>query len=65
MVRGTCGKVQPPIDDIETYWTQAEKEQASAMLKYSFVGSPDTVRPVCSSSWKKRALMSKRRVSHL
>jgi luciferase family oxidoreductase group 1 len=44
MVRGTRGKVPPPIDDIETYWTQAEKEQASAMLKYSFAGSPDTVR---------------------
>ncbi len=43
-VRGTRGKLPPPIDDIETYWTPAEKEQASAMLKYSFVGSPDTVR---------------------
>ena len=44
MVRGTRGKLPPPIDDIETYWTPAEKEQASAMLKYSFVGSLDTVR---------------------
>ena len=44
MVRGTRGKLPPPIDDIETYWTPAEKEQASSMLKYSFVGSPDTVR---------------------
>jgi luciferase family oxidoreductase group 1 len=44
MVRGTRGKLPPPIDDIETYWTPAEKEQAAAMLKYSFVGSPDTVR---------------------
>ena len=33
MVRGTRGKLPPPIDDIETYWTPAEKEQASAMLK--------------------------------
>jgi luciferase family oxidoreductase group 1 len=44
MVRGTRGKLPPPIDDIESYWTPAEKEQASAMLKYSFVGSLDTVR---------------------
>ena len=44
MVRGTRGKLPPPLDDIETYWTPAEKEQASAMLKYSFVGSLDTVR---------------------
>ena len=43
-VRGTRGKLPPPIDDIESYWTPAEKEQASAMLKYSFVGSLDTVR---------------------
>jgi len=44
MVRGTRGKLPPPIDDIESYWTPAEKEQASAMLKYSFVGSLGTVR---------------------
>jgi luciferase family oxidoreductase group 1 len=44
VVRGTRGKLPPPIDDIESYWTPAEKEQASAMLKYSFVGSLDTVR---------------------
>jgi luciferase family oxidoreductase group 1 len=44
IVRGTRGKLPPPIDDVETYWTPAEKEQASAMLKYSFVGSLDTVR---------------------
>jgi luciferase family oxidoreductase group 1 len=44
MVRGTRGKLPPPITDIETYWNPVEKAQASAMLKYSFVGSPETVR---------------------
>jgi luciferase family oxidoreductase group 1 len=44
MVRGTRGKLPPPIDDIESYWNPVEKAQASAMLKYSFVGSPETVR---------------------
>ncbi len=44
MFRGTRGKLQPPIDDIETYWTPAEKAQASSMLACSFVGSADTVR---------------------
>ena len=29
MVRGTRGKLQPPIDDIETYWSPPEKAQAS------------------------------------
>ncbi|WP_243367825.1 LLM class flavin-dependent oxidoreductase [Microvirga solisilvae] len=44
MFRGTRGKLQPPIDDIETYWTPAEKAQASSMLACSFVGSAATVR---------------------
>ncbi len=40
MVRNRRGKLQPPIDDIETYWTPQEKAQASHMLKYAMVGSP-------------------------
>ncbi|MCG7392701.1 LLM class flavin-dependent oxidoreductase, partial [Microvirga sp. ACRRW] len=35
MFRGTRGKLQPPIDDIETYWTPSEKAQASGMLACS------------------------------
>jgi luciferase family oxidoreductase group 1 len=45
MVRGTRGKLMPPIDDIETYWSPAEKAQASRMLACSFVGSPQTIEP--------------------
>ena len=44
MVRGTRGRLPPPIDDIETFWTPFEKEKASAMLNRSFVGSGETVR---------------------
>ena len=44
LLRGRAGKLQPPIDSIEEYWTPAEKHQASRMLKYSIVGSPETVR---------------------
>ena len=44
MMRGTRGKLRPPIDDIETYWTPPEKAQASRMLARSFVGGPETVR---------------------
>ena len=43
MLRGTRGKLLPPIDAIGTYWTPAEQAQASNMLARSFVGSPDTV----------------------
>ena len=44
LLRGSPGKLQPPVDDIERYWTPPEKQHASRMLKYSIVGSPETVR---------------------
>jgi luciferase family oxidoreductase group 1 len=44
MFRGTRGKLLPPIDDIEAYWSPQEKAQASAMLRCSIVGGPETVR---------------------
>ena len=44
MIRGTRGKLQPPIDDIEAFWSPMEKVQASRMLRYSVVGSAETVR---------------------
>jgi luciferase family oxidoreductase group 1 len=44
ILRGRRGQLPRPIDDIESYWTPAEKERASAMLYRSFVGSPQSVR---------------------
>jgi len=44
LVRGAGGKLQAPIDNIDDYWTPAEKHHASHMLKYSIVGSAETVR---------------------
>ena len=44
MFRGKRGLSQPPIDDIETYWTPVEKVQAMQMLARSIVGTKDTVR---------------------
>jgi luciferase family oxidoreductase group 1 len=44
MVRGTRGRLQPPIDDIETYWTPAEKVHVKRMLARAFAGSPETIR---------------------
>jgi luciferase family oxidoreductase group 1 len=44
MVRGARGYLTPPIDDIETYWSPAEKAHAQRMLTCSFVGSPATLR---------------------
>jgi luciferase family oxidoreductase group 1 len=42
--RGRPGPYAPPIDDIDQYWSPAEKAGASRMLTYSVVGSPDTAR---------------------
>jgi luciferase family oxidoreductase group 1 len=44
LFRGTRGKLLPPIDDIESYWSPSEKIQASNMLQCSVVGSRRTVR---------------------
>jgi len=44
MVRGTRGKLQPPIDDIEAYWSPMEKAHVQGMLRYAFVGSPESLK---------------------
>jgi luciferase family oxidoreductase group 1 len=44
LVRGARGLSRPPIDDIEGYWSPAEKAQVERMLARSIVGAPDTVR---------------------
>jgi luciferase family oxidoreductase group 1 len=42
--RGRPGPYQPPIEDIEAYWSPSERAQAMHMLRYAVVGSPATVR---------------------
>jgi luciferase family oxidoreductase group 1 len=44
LARGRPGPQQPPIRDIEQYWSPSEKLRASHMLKYAVVGAPETVR---------------------
>jgi alkanesulfonate monooxygenase SsuD/methylene tetrahydromethanopterin reductase-like flavin-dependent oxidoreductase (luciferase family) len=44
LVRGTPGPLKPPLDDVDAYWLPHEKAQASKMLDYAVVGSPETVR---------------------
>jgi luciferase family oxidoreductase group 1 len=44
MVRGTRGKLPPPVDDIEMFWSPMEKEHVSSMLACSFYGSPSTIK---------------------
>lgn len=44
LFRGARRLTQPPVADIDAYWSPQEKLQASSMLACSIVGSPDTVR---------------------
>ncbi len=43
LLRGTPSQVPPPIDDIETFWSPAEKAGAQRMLGFAVVGSPEAV----------------------
>src|SRR5690606_40028700 len=42
LLRGARGLSQPPIDDIDSYWSPMEKAQAEKMLARSVIGSRDT-----------------------
>jgi luciferase family oxidoreductase group 1 len=42
--RGARDLMQPPIDNIEDYWSPQEQAQASQMLACSVVGGPETIR---------------------
>ncbi len=44
LFRGSRSPTKPPIDDIETYWSPAEKAQAMNMLRCSIIGDQTTVR---------------------
>ena len=44
LARGDRKLTQPPIDDIDTYWTPEEKMRASHMLNFSIIGDADTVK---------------------
>jgi luciferase family oxidoreductase group 1 len=41
--RGTPGQIPPPVDDIDEFWSPAEKALASQTLAVSAVGSRETV----------------------
>ena len=43
LIRGVPGQVQPPVDDIETFWRPEEKAWVQKSLARSFVGSADAV----------------------
>lgn len=44
LFRGAPGKLQPPLDDMDTYWTPGERQGVSHALQYAIVGSPLAAR---------------------
>jgi luciferase family oxidoreductase group 1 len=44
MIRGTRGKLQPPVEDIDAFWLPGEKIQVSSLLSRAVVGSAETAR---------------------
>lgn len=42
--RGSPGPVQPPIDNMDDYWSPHEKNSVNHMLQYAIVGEPDSVK---------------------
>ena len=41
--RGRPGKLPPPIDDIESFWSPPEKAMVTQMMQCSFVGAPASI----------------------
>ncbi len=44
MIREDHTPLQPPVNDIDTFWSKQEKYAVDQMLRYSFVGGPTTVK---------------------
>ena len=43
LIRGKPSRLRPPIDDIDDYWTRAERPHVEHKMLYSVVGSLETV----------------------
>jgi alkanesulfonate monooxygenase SsuD/methylene tetrahydromethanopterin reductase-like flavin-dependent oxidoreductase (luciferase family) len=41
--RGITGPLPAPVDDIERFWSPAERAVIEHTLRYSFVGTADTI----------------------
>jgi luciferase family oxidoreductase group 1 len=44
MIRGRPGRLRPPIDNINNYWTREERPYVEHKMLYSVVGALETVR---------------------
>ena len=44
IIRDDRKPFSPPVDDMDDYWNPAEKMHVLTMLRYSFIGGPETVK---------------------
>lgn len=44
VIRGTARQMQPPVESMDGLWDASEKYNVLQMLRYSFIGSPKTVK---------------------
>lgn len=44
IIRGRTGKLQPPVDDIDEYWTAEEKSVVGRQLAFTVIGNRETVK---------------------
>lgn len=44
LLRGTPGRIQPPVDDMESIWTPAEREMVRQRMGGSIIGGPEKAK---------------------
>ncbi|WP_233531468.1 LLM class flavin-dependent oxidoreductase [Paenibacillus alkalitolerans] len=44
IIRGRSGLLSPPVDSMDQFWSEYEKEMVKSQLKYTVAGDPDAVR---------------------
>jgi alkanesulfonate monooxygenase SsuD/methylene tetrahydromethanopterin reductase-like flavin-dependent oxidoreductase (luciferase family) len=44
LIRGTPGRIKPPVDDMDAIWSPQEKAMVNARVGGSIIGGPDAVR---------------------
>jgi alkanesulfonate monooxygenase SsuD/methylene tetrahydromethanopterin reductase-like flavin-dependent oxidoreductase (luciferase family) len=44
IIHQTSRPLQPPVEDMETIWSEAEKAAILQMMQYTFIGSPAVIK---------------------
>ena len=44
LVRGRPGQLPPPVDDMATMWSRAERAAVEERMRYALIGAPETIR---------------------